>query len=242
MASPVIFVHGAFCGGWAFDAFRAPFEAAGHVCAAPDLPGHKAGESVAGRTMGDYAKAIVADIKACPEPPVLIGHSLGGLVAQMAAARTPVAGLVLLAPSAPWGVSTGSMEEAAVGMGLLSLGAYWAQAIAPDTGLAAAFSLDRLGKVERDAILARMVPESGRALWETFHWWLDPMMSTSVPFGQVKAPVLAIAGRGDSVHPPSSVRQTAERLNADFETYDAMSHWLIDGPGAEAIAQESVDH
>jgi ribosomal protein L9 len=28
--APVVMVHGAFCGGWTFDAFRAPFEAAGH--------------------------------------------------------------------------------------------------------------------------------------------------------------------------------------------------------------------
>ena len=31
MRAPVIMVHGAFCGGWTFDVFRAPFEAAGHA-------------------------------------------------------------------------------------------------------------------------------------------------------------------------------------------------------------------
>ena len=31
MATPVIMVHGAFCGGWTFDTFRRPFEAAGHA-------------------------------------------------------------------------------------------------------------------------------------------------------------------------------------------------------------------
>ncbi|HJV41009.1 MAG TPA: alpha/beta hydrolase, partial [Caulobacter sp.] len=35
MRAPVIMVHGAFCGGWTFDAFRAPFEAAGHEVTTP---------------------------------------------------------------------------------------------------------------------------------------------------------------------------------------------------------------
>jgi hypothetical protein len=39
-------VHGAFCGGWTFDAFRAPFEAAGHAVLTPDLIGHDGGGGV----------------------------------------------------------------------------------------------------------------------------------------------------------------------------------------------------
>jgi pimeloyl-ACP methyl ester carboxylesterase len=240
MKSPVIMVHGAFCGGWAFDAFKAPFEAAGHRCLTPDLPGHSPGDSVIGLSMTDYAKAVAEQIRSCETPPVLVGHSLGGLVAQMAAVRAPVQSLILLAPSTAWGITTGSMEEAAAGMGLLSLGAYWAQAVQPDDGITTAFSLDRLGKAERNAIMKRMVPESGRALWETFHWWLDPMMTTNVPFGQIKTPVLAVAGGRDCIHPPASVRQTAERLGGDFRPYAEMSHWLIDGPGSQAIAEDCV--
>jgi pimeloyl-ACP methyl ester carboxylesterase len=240
MVEPVILVHGAFCGGWAFDAFKKPFEAAGHKCLTPDLPGHAKGQAVAGLSMTDYARAIADLIRACDTPPVLVGHSLGGLVAQMAAVRAPVSSLILLAPSPPWGVSSGSMEEAAAGMGLLSLGAYWAQAVAPDDDISSAFSLDRLNKTERKKILGRMVPESGRALWETFHWWLDPMMTTSVPFGHIKAPVMAVSGTGDNIHPPMSVRGTAERLGGEFHLYPDMSHWLINGPGSQAIAEDCV--
>src|ERR1700761_6433990 len=102
----VIMVHGGFCGGWAFDAFRQPFEAAGYACLAPDLRGHGAGSSsVAGVSMTDFAKDIAALVEAEPVPPILIGHSMGGLVATMAAARARVRGLILLAPSPPWGVA-----------------------------------------------------------------------------------------------------------------------------------------
>src|SRR5262245_58541371 len=106
-------VHGAFCGGWVWDRFRAPFEAAGHAVTALDLPGHEPGAragAVTGLSMSDYARAVAEACRAQPEPPILIGHSLGGLVAQLAAARAPISDLILLAPSAPWGLTGTSLE------------------------------------------------------------------------------------------------------------------------------------
>lgn len=242
MFAPVIMVHGAFCAGWAFDLFRTRFEGAGHRCLAPDLPGRGPGSSgVSGLSMTAYADSIVKLIDGCEAPPVLIGHSLGGLVAQMAAARRPVHSLILLAPSAPWGVGGRSMEEAAAALGLMSVGAYWGQAIAPEPSLSALYSLDRLPPAERAAVFARMTPESGRALWETFNWWLDPFMTTSVPAHRIQAPVLAAAGARDGVNPPSSVRQTAARLGGSFRCYEGMSHWLIGEPGYETIAADCLD-
>ena len=99
--------------GLAFEAFRGPFEAAGHTVLTPDLRGHGDDDrpgAVAGVSMTDYARDIAELCAGLPEPPILIGHSLGGLVAQLAAKRTPPKALILLAPSPPWGVAGSSME------------------------------------------------------------------------------------------------------------------------------------
>ena len=237
---PVIMVHGAFCGGWAFEAFRAPFEAAGHVCLAPDLRGHGGGHA-AGLSMNDYAADIAALIRSQPAAPILIGHSLGGLVAQMAATRTAVRGLILLAPSAPWGVSGGSVEEAISAVSLYALGAYWMQAVEPDFTTASSYSLDRMASAARKAVFERMVPESGRALWETLNWWMDLSMTTSVSPARIAAPVLAIAGGQDRVHPPSTVKQTADRLGAETRVFANMSHWLLAEPGWDDVAATCLD-
>ncbi len=239
-ARSVIFAHGAFCGGWAFERFRAPFEAKGWRCLAPDLRGHDAGagpSATVGVSMADYAADLAGLIGREPEPPVLVGHSLGGLIALMAAARAPVRALVLLAPSSPWGVAGETLEEAISAVSLYGLGAFWTQAIEPDFAAAEAYSLDRMSEAERRGAFARMVPESGRALWETLNWWLDPLMTTAVAPSAVKAPVLALAGERDRVHPPATVAQIAERYGGAMQVMDGMSHWLVGEPGWEGVAE-----
>jgi pimeloyl-ACP methyl ester carboxylesterase len=232
-------VHGGFCSSWTFERFRLPFEAAGHPCLTPDLRGHAVngrGGAVVGLSMGDYSRDLKALIQAQPEPPIVIGHSMGGLVAMMAASRAPVRALILLAPSPPWGVMGSTMEEAASALTLHALGPFWMQAIEPDYSAARIYSLNRLDKAERKAAFARMSPESGRALWETLNWWLDPFMTTSVAPDRIKAPALALVGEKDLIHSPATVRQTAQRLKAEVQVFPDMSHWLVAEPGWETVA------
>ena len=238
---PLVFVHGAFCGGWCFDGFRTPFEEEGYRVSAPDLPGHKAGDpgkAVAGLSMTDYAKALAELIDREPAPPVLIGHSLGGLVAQLAAARRKTAGLILLAPSPAWGQPvTSPVELAASGALLASLGAYWLEAVAPDWATVRAMTLDRLPETVARTLFDRMTPESGRALFEVLNWWLDPTLATFVSPIAHQQPSLVIAGGQDRIHSPPTVAVTGLRLCGDSRVVDTMSHWMLDEPEAPRLAE-----
>jgi pimeloyl-ACP methyl ester carboxylesterase len=235
----IVMVHGAFCAGWAFERFRTAFEAQGMTVVAPDLRGHGAdepGDRVIGVSMADYAADIARLCGEQAEPPILVGHSMGGLVAQMAARRARIEALVLLAPSPPWGVAGSSIEEAVTAFGVQVMGPLSSGAVEPDHGLMRRYSLDRMPKDEREAIVARLRPESGRALREALNWWLDPFMTTSVGPGPLPVPTLAIAGQQDVVHPAATVRQIAERIGAAFQVMPAMSHWLPGEPGWDDVA------
>lgn len=238
--APIVMVHGAFCGAWTFEHFRLPFEAAGHVVHAVDLRGHGPADppsAVTGLSMADYAADLVRVCAGLGEPPILIGHSLGGLAAQLAARKAKPRALALLAPSPPWGISGASLEEAVSAVGLHMLGPFWLQAVQPDRTVARTYSLDRLAKPEREAAIARMRPESGRALWETLNWWLDPFMTTSLGPGPLGCPSLVVAGARDVVHPPATGRQIAERLGGTCVEMPGMSHWLPGEPGWEDVAR-----
>ena len=242
---PLVMVHGAFCGGWCFDGFRVPFEVEGWEVSAPDLLGQGSpapASAVAGRSVADYAKALVEVIEAQPSPPVLIGHSLGGLVAQLAAARRKVAGLILLAPSPAWGQPVASpMEMATSGALLAAQGAYWLETVAPDWPTVRAMTLDRLPDDLARTLFDRMVPESGRALFEVFNWWMDPTLASFVPPIAHQQPALVISGGQDRIHSCATVAVTALRLCAEHRSFDAASHWMLDEPPAPQIAAACLE-
>lgn len=231
MSQPIVFVHGAFCGGWAFETFKTPFETAGYACHAPNLPAHDRGadlEHLATLGVRDYAEALVRYIHTFDTPPVLVGHSLGGLVSQVAAARTPVAGLVLLCSSAPWGVMPTTLDEHGANFGLTLLGDYWRRPIPPDYRVARSTTLDRLERDHARRTFARFVPESGKAVLETVQWWLDASMASAAPVYRITAPILAIAGGADRVNPASTVRRVVNRFpnaQAAYREFPEMSHW-----------------
>jgi pimeloyl-ACP methyl ester carboxylesterase len=236
----IVMVHGAFCGGWVFEAFRRPFERGGYSVLAPDLPGHRPGSKAAdvqGLSISRFADAIVAACGELPERPILLGHSLGGLVVQLAAARAPVAALLLLAPSPPWGVTLASPEEALAAMSLHALGPYWSQAIEPDRFAARRYLLDQLDEAARAVALARLTAESGRALFETLNWWLDPFAATLVRVVDIAAPAFAVAGGRDVINPPATVEAAVSRLGGETRVFEDMGHWLIGEPGWEAVAE-----
>lgn len=242
VVTPVVFVHGAFCGGWAFDAFREPFEAAGFETHAPNLLHHERGadlEQLAQTGLKDYAKAIAHYVRELRAPPILVGHSLGGLVSQLVATHSPIAGLVLLAPSAPWGVPPTTLDEHGNQFGLTLLGDYWRRPIPPDYRVARATTLDRLAREDARRAFARFVPESGRAIREAMQWWMDHSMAAQAPVYRISAPVLGLAGGKDHVNPSSTVRRVIGRFpgnQAHFHEFPEMSHWLIGEPEAMDVA------
>ncbi len=243
VATPVVFVHGAFCGGWAFEAFREPFEAEGFETHAPNLLHHERGadlEALAQSGLKDYAKAIAHYVRDLRSAPILIGHSLGGLVAQLVASKIEVRGLVLLAPSAPWGVPPTTLDEHGNHFGLSMLGDYWRRPVPPDYRVARATTLDRLSHDDARRAFARFVPESGRAIREAMQWWLDASMSSQAPVYKIAAPVLGMAGGKDRVNPSSTVRRVLSRFpegQAHFHEFPEMSHWLVGEPEAPDVAK-----
>jgi non-heme chloroperoxidase len=243
---PIVMIHGAFCGGWVFDDFRKPFADQGYEVHAPTLRFHDRGDDpppeLAGTGIKDFAEDLRTEIAALGQPPVLIGHSMGGLLAQMLAVRIPVRAAVLLAPSPPWGVLPSTVFELATAAGLYMAGEFWSKIIRPNYDIAATHALDQLSPLARKEVFARFVPESGRATFEVLHWAMDSQRASWVDAGAIVCPILCLAGQNDSVNPPATVRRVAQRYRgwAHYEELENHSHWVIGEPGWEKIAERMI--
>ncbi|MDF5759003.1 alpha/beta hydrolase [Spongiactinospora sp. TRM90649] len=108
-----VFIHGAGDVGWSWHLVEAELRAKGHDTIAPDLP---VDDDSAG--LPEYVDAVVGAIGDRADL-VVVGHSLGGLVAPLVCDRVPVELLVLVAPMIPapgeapgdYSANTGYYEE-----------------------------------------------------------------------------------------------------------------------------------
>jgi pimeloyl-ACP methyl ester carboxylesterase len=120
--APVLFLHGAFGGAWYWDeSWLRKVCATGRSVAAVSLRGHGRSEAnprVSCASLYDYAADLVLAIRSMRSPPVVVAHSLGGLVAQHVLSRVitgsvalrglvlvgtlPPEGMALVAPKLAW--------------------------------------------------------------------------------------------------------------------------------------------
>lgn len=249
MSSTVVLIHGAFCAAWAMEPYAQLLAAHGHKVVTPTLrhhdlpPGMRAPRELGLTSTLDYADDIEALVRGLKEPPILIGHSMGGLVAQMVAARLPVRALVLLAPSAPWGTLPTSAWEIVSAQGLYFAGQFWNKPLRPESWIAETHALDLLPPGEREATFARFVPESGLATFEILHWAMDPRRATFVDARKIDCPVLCVAGEFDRVNPAKTVASIARRYRerGEYVEVKGASHWLIGEPGWQRTANQVRD-
>ncbi len=91
----IVLVHGAYHGAWCWERVAVELTRLGHRVVAPDLP-----VEVPGLGAADYAAAVAAAIDPASRP-LVVGHSMGGLVIPLVAALRPVQRLVFLAAFVP---------------------------------------------------------------------------------------------------------------------------------------------
>jgi pimeloyl-ACP methyl ester carboxylesterase len=229
---PILFLHGVFGRPALLGPWIRYFEAAGFECHAPTLPGRdpEDGEVLRRTSIADCFDVALAAYDSLGAAPIVMGHSLGGLLAQKVAAARDCAALVLLA-SIPPGVLWPQLRPLPHLFPLLPA-ILAARPFLPSARTMRAVPLSTLPKHEQDDLLPRLARDSGRVFRE---------MSLGAPATRVKAadvtcPVLCVSAGSDRNVAQWMSRRIAARYNAEHQVHPGKPHWIIAESALDEVA------
>ena len=238
---PLVFIHGGFAGAWCWDVhFLGWFAARGWECHAPSLRGHggsEGREDIHAFGIDDYVADIVHAAMGFDEPPILIGHSMGGFVAQRYLEAHPAMAAVLMAPVPATGLS-----GAGLAMALNNPGLFW------DVGMAHEFGR----QAPSPAVLFEAVfghrPDNGFSRYgnrftdESHRAWAEMSNPAFLETSRIPdMPIKVVGGDGDRLIPPAFIRSAARLLGERAEILPGLGHALMLESGWEEVARHIED-
>ena len=235
---PVLLIHGIFGGAWYLEGYQRHFSSLGISSYALDLRGHHTSRPVddLGKVrIADYVEDVSDAFRWIREKhamaPVVIGHSMGGLVAQKFAEGETPAGLVLISPAPPRGVPLINPKIALRQVKYLPK-LLMSKVLEGTPQEHIDTSMNRMAAELRMEVAMRFVPDSGRAAREM------SLGSVSVDAAKVRCPVVCIAGLDDLFIPPRITRRVARRYLAPFWRYPQHAHFFVMEPGWEKPVED----
>lgn len=214
--TPVIFMHGMWLHANSWENWVKLFRRLGYVPLAPGWPGEDAdvietrltGERMAGASMVDivqHYRAIVAQQEA---KPVLIGHGLGGLVAQKLLGENLAAAAVAIAPVQPKGIWRTSFRQITAAFPAYKNPFYTRRAVALTAGNFRYAFGNALSAEESIELYTRWsIPSPAKPLFTAALANFSLGSSTMVDAGNAeRAPLLLLGAGRDNAVPISVVR------------------------------------
>ncbi|HEY5835704.1 alpha/beta hydrolase [Streptomyces sp.] len=252
----IVLVHGLWMTPHSWQPWIDRFTAEGHTVFAPAWPGvsqlhepldHDRAPARLGVT--EIADHYEAFIRTLHEPPVVIGHSVGGLVTQILLDRGLGGAGVALHPGQPRGVLRLPLSTLRSAFPVLGNPANlnrtvplnerqfhyaFANTVSADQSAAerARYAIPGPGRPLFQAGLANVTPKSKAATRVNFR-------------NATRAPLLLVAGGADHVVPPSVVKENFTRYGAsgavtEYKEYPGRDHGTAFHEGWEQVADESL--
>jgi 3-oxoadipate enol-lactonase len=223
----LVFLHGigGRASGWA--PIQQACAAAGHTSLAWDMPGYGDSPSIAPYDFDGLADALALLMDTHDlHKAVLVGHSMGGMVALQMWARHPerVAGLVLAASSPAFGHGSGDFQQAFIAQRLAPIEAGHSMADVADTLVPSmvAPGFEGPGLAQAKACMASVTPTAYKAA-----------LGALVQFEQraalptITVPTLCIAGEHDRTAAPAVVQRMADKIDqAQYLCLPGVGHLL----------------
>lgn len=245
MTPPIVMIHGMMSRDRHWDLYKRYFAGRGYDVHTPTLrhhdiaPADPAPAGLGATSLLDYAADLEALIAGLDRKPILMGHSMGGLLTQILAARGQAEMAVLLTPASPRGIIALTPSVVRTFLAPLSRWGFWCKPFRLSFGAARYGMLNVFDDAGARALYDTMVHESGRAAAEIAYWMFDRRRATEAVTDAVRCPMLVIGAKRDRTTPASVVRKVARRYGprATYREFPDNGHWVLSEPGWQTIAE-----
>lgn len=244
MKPTILFIHGMFLNARSWDNWVSYFERRGYFCLAPSWPLHDAEPSYLRENvpagLGDLGLDALVETYArhagaLADKPIVIGHSLGGLIAQLLAARGLVEAAVPIASVAPNHMVSADWNFLKTSAKITN----------PFKGHE---PFEMTAEIFHETFANTMTEQESDLAYHRFaiHESRKVLRDALGPMGHIDldaphAPLLFIAGEKDQIVPDKLNRKNAEAYKdagsiAEFKEFSGRGHFLCGQPGWEEIA------
>ncbi|MGV9766101.1 alpha/beta hydrolase [Micromonospora tulbaghiae] len=252
----IVLIHGLWMTSRSWEHWAQRYSARGFQVLTPAWPGMDreveelradpapiAAQRIAG--IADHYEAIIRDL---PRPPIIMGHSFGGLIAQLLADRRLGAAVIAVHPAPVRGVLKLPPSTLRSGFSILRNPANRHRAV-PFTPEDFRYAFgNTISQEQSDAAWERYaVPGAGHVLFEAAFANLDPDSATEIDKKRSdRAPLLITAGGEDHVVPASLASSIANLYRSStaltgYRQFPGRSHFVGGEPGWEEEADFALE-
>lgn len=254
--SPVVFIHGLWLHASSWQPWVDLFRQAGYEAIAPGWPGESVDigqarahpEAVADQGIDDLMVHFHAVIEQLPAPPILIGHSFGGLLVEKLMGEGAGAAGVAIDPAQIKGVLPLPLAQLRAGLPALGnpLNKHKAIALARDE-FRFGFG-NALPQAESDALFERWsIPSPVKGLFEVAFANFHPHAASRVDTGNSgRGPLLLVSGLADHTAPDVTTRAAFKLYRestavTQLRQFEGRGHSLTVDQGWSEVAHAVLD-
>ncbi|MFI7216923.1 alpha/beta hydrolase [Micromonospora maritima] len=252
----IVLIHGLWMTSRSWEHWAARYAARGFRVLTPAWPGMDREPAelradptpIAGQRIRDIVDHYAAIVRELPRPPIIMGHSFGGLIAQLLLDRRLGAAVVGVHPAPVKGVLKLPLSTLRSGFSILHNPANRHRAV-PFTAEDFRYAFgNTISQEQSDAAWERYaVPGAGHVLFEGSFANLDPDSATEIDRKRAdRAPLLITAGGEDHVIPASLAVSLANLYRSSpaltsYREFPGRSHFVGGEPGWEEEADFALE-
>jgi pimeloyl-ACP methyl ester carboxylesterase len=255
-APPIVLIHGLWLTPRSWEGWKARFEQRGHRVLAPAWP-RMQGEVedlrrdpsvLDGLGVAEIVDHYAGIVRGLDRPPVIMGHSFGGLVTELLLDRGLGAAAVAISPAQVRGLLRLPPAQLRSSFPVLANPANRNGTVELTPKQFHYAFTNTMGEDEAKAAYDRYeVPGPGRVLFQAAFANFNPRAATKVDFHKDDRPPLLVIGNDQDHTVPASVsREVAKRLGGskavvDYKEFAGRPHFTVGAPGWEAVADYALD-